>query len=146
MSELTIVVIQVIKTLKFFCVFLPYHLMLSASVRPLTVFVLYPSHLCMKCSLGISNFLEEVANLSCSVVFLFLCIVALRRLSFFSLLFSGTLHSFGYIFPFFTCLSLTFFSQLFVRLPQTTTSPSWISFSLVDFYHHLLYSITNLCP
>ena len=41
---------------------------------------------------------------------LFLCIVHLGRLSYLSLLFSGTLHSNGYIFPFLLCLSL-FFSQ-----------------------------------
>ena len=32
--------------------------------------VLYGAHLCMKCSLGISNFLEEISSLSHSVVFL----------------------------------------------------------------------------
>ena len=37
-----------------------------------------------------------------------------------SLLFFGTLHSDGYIFPFLLCLLLLFFSQLFVRLPHTT--------------------------
>ena len=38
----------------------------------------------------------------------------LRRHSYLSLLFFGTLHSNGYIFPFFLCLSLLFFSQLFL--------------------------------
>ena len=33
--------------------------------------------------------------------------------------FFGTLHSNGYIFPFLLCFSLLFFSQLFVRPPQT---------------------------
>ena len=37
--------------------------------------VLYCAHLCMKCSLGISNFLEAISSLSHSVVFL--CFVAL---------------------------------------------------------------------
>ena len=32
--------------------------------------VLYGAHLCMKCSLGISNFLEEISSLSHSIVFL----------------------------------------------------------------------------
>ena len=36
-----------------------------------TISVLYWAHLCMKCSLGISNFLEEIASLSHSVVFLY---------------------------------------------------------------------------
>jgi len=33
--------------------------------------VLYCAHLCMKCSLGISNFLEEISSLSHSIVFLY---------------------------------------------------------------------------
>ena len=33
--------------------------------------VLYWAHLCMKCSLGISNFLEEISSLSHSIVFLY---------------------------------------------------------------------------
>ena len=33
--------------------------------------VLYCAHLCMKYSLGISNFLEEISSLSHSVVFLY---------------------------------------------------------------------------
>ena len=36
-----------------------------------------------------------------------------------SLLFFGTLHSNVYIFPFLLCFSLLFFTQLFVRPPQT---------------------------
>ena len=37
--------------------------------------LLYQAHLCMKCSLGISNFLEEISSLSHSIVFL--CFFAL---------------------------------------------------------------------
>ena len=33
--------------------------------------VLYCAHLCMKCSVGVSNFLEEISNLFHSVVFLY---------------------------------------------------------------------------
>ena len=36
-----------------------------------------------------------------------------------SLLFFGILHSNGYIFPFLLCFLLLFFSQLFIRPPQT---------------------------
>ena len=36
-----------------------------------TTSVLYCAHLCMKCSFGISNFLEEIASRSHSVVFLY---------------------------------------------------------------------------
>ena len=87
--------------------------------------VLYCAHPCMKCSLGASNFLEEISSLS----ILFSPSVHLRRPSYLYLLFSRTLHSVGYIFPFLPCLSLLFFSQLFVRPPQTTTLPCCISFS-----------------
>ena len=47
---------------------------------------------------------------------LFLCSVCWRRPSYLSLLFSGTLHSVGYIFPFLLCLSLLSFPHLFVTL------------------------------
>ena len=49
---------------------------------------------------------------------LFLCIDHWGRLSYVSLLFFGTLHSNGNIFPFLLCFSLLFFSQLFVRALQ----------------------------
>ena len=61
---------------------------------------------------------------------LFLCSDLWGRLSYLSLLFFGTLHSNAYIFTFLLCFWLLFFSQLFVRPPQT---PIWlfcISFSL----------------
>ena len=39
-----------------------------------TISVLYRAHLCMKCSFGIFNFLEEISSLSHSIFFpLFLC-------------------------------------------------------------------------
>ena len=60
---------------------------------------------------------------------LFLCTDPWGYLSYLSLLFFGTLHSNGYIFPFLLCLSLLFLSQLFVRPPQTTILPFCISFS-----------------
>ena len=147
----------------------------------------------MKCSLGISNFLEEISSPSNSIVFLYffaliaeegflisscyflelciqmlisflfsfafsfwltsLCIIGssfiflkrslvfpillfsstslhwlLRKAFFFSLLFFRTLHSNGYIFPFLVCVSLLFFSQLFVRPPQTAILLFCISF------------------
>ena len=46
------------------------HLFLISSASVHTISVLYWAHLCMKCSLGISNFLEEISSLSHSVVFL----------------------------------------------------------------------------
>ena len=48
------------------------HLLLvsSAFVRSLP-FLSFIVHICMKCSLGISNFLEEISSLSHSIVFLY---------------------------------------------------------------------------
>ena len=54
---------------------------------------------------------------------------SLRKGFLLSLLFFGTLHSNGYIFPFLLCLSLLFFSEVFVRRPQTAILPVCISFS-----------------
>ena len=51
------------------------------------------------------------------------------RKAYLSLLFFGTLHSNGYIFPFLLCLLLLFFPQLFVRPLQTTILPFCNSFS-----------------
>ena len=64
MSDHTIVVIWVMYSCHLF-------LISSASVRSHTISVLYCVHLCMKCSLGISDFLEEIFSLSHSVVFLY---------------------------------------------------------------------------
>ena len=85
---------------------------------------------CKKYYLGITNFLEEISSLSHSIVFLlFLCIDHLGRLFYFSLLFFGTLHSDGYVFPFLLCLSLLFFLSYLLRPPRTTTLLFCISFS-----------------
>ena len=81
-----------------------------------------------------------------------LCVVCLRRSSYLSLLFSGTLNSIGYIFPFLPCFSLLFFSHLFVKPHQTTSLPSCISFSLGCFVTNLstvlqeLYSMLYKWP
>ena len=50
-------------------------------------------------------------------------------LSYLSWLFFGTLHSDGYTFIFPLCLSVLFFSQCFIRPPQTTVLPFCIYFS-----------------
>ena len=43
----------------------------SASGRSTPISILYCAHFCMKWSLGISNFLEEISSLSLSIVFLY---------------------------------------------------------------------------
>ena len=64
-------------------------------------------------------FLKRSLVFPCYYFPLFICTDLWRRLSYLFLLFFGTLHSCGYIFPFLLCFSLLFFSQLFVRPPQT---------------------------
>ena len=59
---------------------------------------------------------------------------SLRKAFCLSLLFFETLHSDGYILPFLLCLLLLFFSQLFVRAPQTTILPFCISSSWESFW------------
>ena len=56
---------------QFSCVFLPLLHNIFCFCWVYTISVLYWAHLCMKCSLGISNFLEEITSLSHSVVFLY---------------------------------------------------------------------------
>ena len=70
------------------------------------------------------------------LVFLFLlfssifCTDHWARFPYLSLLFFGAVYSNACIFPFLLCLSLLFFSQLFIRPPQTTILPFCISFFL----------------
>ena len=52
-----------------------------------TISVLYCAHLCMKSSLGISNFLEEISNLSHYIAFLyFFALINIAFLYFFALI------------------------------------------------------------
>ena len=107
------------------------HMLAIWSLGPLPF--LNPAYI--KCSLGNSNFLKEITSLSILLISLFLCICHWRRLSFLSLLFSGTLHSSEYIFPFLPfSFSVLFFSELFVRPPPATILPSCISFSWGRFW------------
>ena len=121
-----------------FHVFLPPLLNLFCFCYFLAIFLLYCAYPCMKCSLGISNFLKDISSLSHSIVFSIPLQCLLKKTFLSSLLFSVILHSLSYIFPFLLFLSLLFFSQLFVRPLQTTILPSCISFSWEWF--------KNLCP
>ena len=95
----------------------------------------------MKCSLGVSNFLKEISSLSHSIVFLyfFALLITEKGFFYFSLLFFGTLHSNGYIFPFLLCFSHLFFLQLFVRHPQ-------IAILLFHIYFFMAHIMNSLLP
>jgi len=71
---------------------------------------------------------------------------SLKKAFYLSLIFSGNLPSVGCIFPFLLCLSLLFFSQLFVRPPHTTSLPSCISCSWGWIWLPPPYSVMNLHP
>jgi len=93
----------------------------------------------MKCSFGISNFLE-ISSLSHSIVF-----HHWGRLSYLSLLLFGTLHSNACIFPFLLCLSLLFFSHLFVRPHQTTILPFFfLGMVLITITHTHTHTHTHM--
>ena len=84
----------------------------------------------MKCSFGISKFLEEISSLSNSIVFLYFFVLITEEgflMSPWNFSFFGTLYSNGYIVPFLLCLLVLFFSQLFVRPPQKTILPFCVS-------------------
>ena len=53
------------------CVFLPPLFNIFCFCQVHTISVLYWVHLCLKCTLDISNFLEDISNLSHSTVFLY---------------------------------------------------------------------------
>ena len=101
----------------------------------------------MKCSLGISNFLEEISSLSQSIVFLYFFALITEEGFLISSCYSlelciQMLISFLFSFAF----SLLFFSQLFVRPPQTAILLFCISFPWDGLDPCLLYNVKNLCP
>ena len=104
-------------------------LIFSASVRFIPFLVLYCAHLCMKCSLGISSFLEKISSLSHSIVFLYFFALITEEGFLISPCYSLEFCIQTGIFPFLLCLSLLFFPQLFVRPPQETILPVCISLS-----------------
>ena len=92
-------------------------------------------------------FLKRSLSLSHSIVFLYFFALILRKASYLSLLFFGTLHSNGYIFPFLLCFLLLFFSQLFLRPPQTAILLFFAFLFLGDGLDAcLLYNVMKLHP
>ena len=119
-----------------------YHLLVSsAPLRSLQFLpVIVSIFFSKKYPLSIFNFLEETSSLSIILLSSISLHYSLRKLSYVSLLFSGILHLVGYIFPFLLCFSLLFFSQLFVRSPQTTTF-----FTFLHFFFYGIVLITASC-
>ena len=73
----------------------------------------------MKCSLGVSNFLEDISSLFLSVVFLYFFVLITEEWFLISSCHSLELWIQMLIYFLFLCFLLLFFSQLFIRPPQT---------------------------
>ena len=144
MSDHTITVVWVIKTFLYSSSVYYCHLFL------ILLLLLGTHHFCILLSLPLHKsfplFLQfsftDLQSFPFCCFPLFLCIVHRRRSSYVSLLFSGTLHSLRQIFSFLLCLTLLFFSQLFVKPPQTTTFHVYISFSCIETWN---LRSTNQC-
>ena len=116
--------------------------------------VLYWAHLFMKYCLGISDFLEEISSLSRSIIFLHFFELITEESFLISPCYSLELCIQMLIsFLFLLCFSLLFFSELFVRPPQTIILPFCISFSSgcfwlpppVQYYETLSIVLQALC-
>ena len=85
----------------------------------------------MKCSLAISNFLEEISSLSHFIVFLYFFALITEEDFLISPCYSLELciQMGVYFLIYLLCLLLFFFSQLFVGPPQMAIFPFCISFS-----------------
>ena len=84
----------------FFCVFLPSLFNIFSLCYVCTTSILYCAHLCMKCVIGVSNFLEEISSLSHFITSSVSWHWSLTKVFYHSLLFFRILLSDGYIFPF----------------------------------------------
>ena len=100
---------------------------------------------CMKCSLGISNFLEQISSLFHSIVFLYFFALITEEGFLISPCYSLEVYD-GYIFPFLLCLSLLFFSQLSVSLLRQPFCLFEFLFLGDGLDHSLLYNVKNLHP
>ena len=119
----------------------------SASLRSIPFLRVYRAHLCMKCSLGNYNFLEEISSLSHSVVFLYFFALITEEGFLICSCYSLKLYSDAYIFPFLLCVSLLFFSQLFLRPPQTAILLFLYFFSMgMVLIPVSMYNVMNLHP
>ena len=110
----------------------------STSVGSLPFCPLF-AYLCVIYSLCVSSFIEEISCLSQYFFPSILCFVHLRRLSYLSLRFSGTIHSFEYIIPF----SPLPFTSLFLSAICKTSSDNYFAF--LHFFLFGMILVTAFC-
>ena len=124
-----------------------WHLFLisSASFRSLPFFVLYRAHLCMKCSLGISSFLEEISSPSHSIFSSISLHWSLRKaiLSLLAILWNS---AFRWIYLSFSPLP---FAPLLFSAIYKASPDNHFAFLHLFFWEMVLITascVTNLCP
>ena len=100
-----------------FCIFLLPLFNLFCSFRSLAILSFFVPILAWKFPSYLQFSLRDFQFYPFCCFPVFLCVVPLRRPSYISLLFSGTLKSADTIFPSILCLSLVFFPQLFEKPP-----------------------------
>ena len=134
-------------------------LWLSWSLRPflyssvyschqvLIISVLYCAQLCITCSLGISNFLEEISSVSHSIVFFYFLHWLLRK-SFLSLL--AILWNSAFRCLYLPFSPLLFTSLLFTAICKVSSDTHFAFFAFLflrdDIDHCFLYNVINLHP
>ena len=129
-------------SLRIFCIFLLCILVTSFKSLLLLLgpycFVFYCAHPCMKCSLGISNFLEEIPSLSHSVVFLYFLHSSFKKpfLSLLVILWELCIQL-GISFPF-----LLFASLLSSALRKASSGNH---FAFLHFFFFGIILVTNSC-
>ena len=123
------------------------HLFFSLFRQVFIVSVLYRAHLCMKCSLAISNFPEEISSLSHSIVFLYSFALITEEGFLISPCYSWELCiQVGVSFPFSFAFSFSsFLSYSYGLLRQPFCLLAFL-FLRDGFGHCVLYGITNLHP
>ena len=110
---------------QFLCVFLPPLLNTFCFCQVLIISVLYWAHLCMKYSLGISNFLDEISSLSHSM-FSSLCLQRSLRKAFLSLLAIVWNSAFRCVYLSFSPLPFT--SLIFSTICKTSSDNHFVFF------------------
>ena len=101
-------------------------------------------HLCIKCSLSVPNFLEELSSLSHSIVFLYFFALITEEV-FLSLL--AILWSSAFKQVYLTFSPLPFASFLFSAICKASSDNLFAFLFLGDGLDHcFLYNVANLCP
>ena len=130
-----------------FCVFLPLLLNIFCFWYVRMISVLYWANLCMKCSLGISNFLEDISSLPHSFFFPSIALHWSLWMAFLSLL--AILQNSAFRWEYLSFSPLPFTSLLCTAVCKASSDNhfAFCHFFFLDVPDPcLLYNVTKLCP